>query len=148
MENVFRNQLLSKNQSLRGNALANSLPRNGPHVTIWCGMNFYRSVCKVMPEPTHSMYTELLWRRADRGFRRQISATEIYISNSSGHTTTSSLWVNGRIVTHYRVKTNMQLNVIQVLEFLQILWDELNCLNCGLAYHGSAVYLVFCAKLL
>jgi hypothetical protein len=34
MENVFRNQLISKNQSLRGNALVNSLPRNGPHVTI------------------------------------------------------------------------------------------------------------------
>jgi hypothetical protein len=34
MENVFCNQLISKNQSLRGNALANSLPRNGSHVTI------------------------------------------------------------------------------------------------------------------
>jgi hypothetical protein len=34
MENVFRNQLVSKNQSLRGNALTSSLPRNGPYVTI------------------------------------------------------------------------------------------------------------------
>jgi hypothetical protein len=28
MENVFRNQLVSKNQYLRGNVLANPLPRN------------------------------------------------------------------------------------------------------------------------
>jgi hypothetical protein len=35
MENVFRDQLVSKNQSLRGNALASSLPINGPHVTIF-----------------------------------------------------------------------------------------------------------------
>jgi hypothetical protein len=34
MENVFRNQLVSKNQFLRGNALSSSLPRKGLHVTL------------------------------------------------------------------------------------------------------------------
>jgi hypothetical protein len=39
MEAVFRNQLVSKNQCLRDNALANSFPRNGPHITIcWNSM--------------------------------------------------------------------------------------------------------------
>jgi hypothetical protein len=37
MENVFSNQLVSKNQFLRCKALANSLPRNGPHVTVSTG---------------------------------------------------------------------------------------------------------------
>jgi hypothetical protein len=35
MEIVFRNQLLSMNQSLRGNVFAYSFPRNGPHVTLF-----------------------------------------------------------------------------------------------------------------
>jgi hypothetical protein len=34
MEKVFRNQLVSKHQSLSGKALAISLPRNGQYVTI------------------------------------------------------------------------------------------------------------------
>jgi hypothetical protein len=34
METVFRNQLFSKNQFLRGKVFAHSFPRNGPHVTI------------------------------------------------------------------------------------------------------------------
>jgi hypothetical protein len=34
MENVFLNKLVSKNQSLLSNAVANSLPGNGPHVAI------------------------------------------------------------------------------------------------------------------
>jgi hypothetical protein len=34
METAFRNQLASKNQSLRGNVFASSFPRNGPHVAI------------------------------------------------------------------------------------------------------------------
>jgi hypothetical protein len=38
MENVFCSQLVSKNQSLYGNALANSLPRNGPHVIMLKGI--------------------------------------------------------------------------------------------------------------
>jgi hypothetical protein len=33
MEIVFRNQLVSRNQSLSGNVFAHSFPRNGPHVT-------------------------------------------------------------------------------------------------------------------
>jgi hypothetical protein len=36
-ENVFRDQLVSENQSLRSKALANSLPRNGPYVAILLG---------------------------------------------------------------------------------------------------------------
>jgi hypothetical protein len=34
LETVFRNQLVSKKQSLRGKVFANSFPRDGPHVTI------------------------------------------------------------------------------------------------------------------
>jgi hypothetical protein len=34
MENMFCMQLVSKNQSLRGNLFTNSFPRNGPHVNI------------------------------------------------------------------------------------------------------------------
>jgi hypothetical protein len=34
METVFRNQLVSRNQTLRGNVFAHSFPRNGPHVTV------------------------------------------------------------------------------------------------------------------
>jgi hypothetical protein len=34
MATVFRNQMVSKNQSLRGNVSAYSFPRNGPHVTV------------------------------------------------------------------------------------------------------------------
>jgi hypothetical protein len=35
MESVFRNRLVSKNQSFPRNALADPFPRNGPHVTIF-----------------------------------------------------------------------------------------------------------------
>jgi hypothetical protein len=35
MEIVFRNQLVPKNQSLRGNVFAYSFPRNGPYITIY-----------------------------------------------------------------------------------------------------------------
>jgi hypothetical protein len=35
LETVFRNQLVSRNQPLRGNVFANSFPRNGPHVTVF-----------------------------------------------------------------------------------------------------------------
>jgi hypothetical protein len=34
MENAFRNQLVSKNHSLRGNVFVTSFPRNGSHVTV------------------------------------------------------------------------------------------------------------------
>jgi hypothetical protein len=34
MENLLRNKLVSKNQALRDNALANPLPRKGPQITI------------------------------------------------------------------------------------------------------------------
>jgi hypothetical protein len=37
METVFRNQLVSKNQSVRGNVFTKSFPRNGLHVTIFSG---------------------------------------------------------------------------------------------------------------
>jgi hypothetical protein len=33
-ETVFRNQLVSRKQSLRGSVFAHSFPRDGPHVTI------------------------------------------------------------------------------------------------------------------
>jgi hypothetical protein len=32
---VFRKQLVSKNQSLRGNVFANSFPKNGLYVTVF-----------------------------------------------------------------------------------------------------------------
>jgi hypothetical protein len=35
METVFRNQLVSRKQSLHGNVFAHSLPRNGPRDTIF-----------------------------------------------------------------------------------------------------------------
>jgi hypothetical protein len=35
LETVFRNQLVSKKQSLRGSVFANSFPTGGPHVTLW-----------------------------------------------------------------------------------------------------------------
>jgi hypothetical protein len=34
LETVFRHQLVSKKQSVRGNVFAHSFPRNGPNVTI------------------------------------------------------------------------------------------------------------------
>jgi hypothetical protein len=35
LETVFRNQLVSSNQSLHGNVFTRSFPRNDPHVTVW-----------------------------------------------------------------------------------------------------------------
>jgi hypothetical protein len=46
MEIVFDNELVSKNQYLRGNALANSLPRNDPHVTLELYLLFCMGVIK------------------------------------------------------------------------------------------------------
>jgi hypothetical protein len=37
LETVFRNQLVSKKQSLRGNVFSNSFPRDSPHVTLYTG---------------------------------------------------------------------------------------------------------------
>jgi hypothetical protein len=42
METVFRNHLVSRNQSLRGNVFAHSFPRNYPYVTIFpWALGFY-----------------------------------------------------------------------------------------------------------
>jgi hypothetical protein len=48
METVFRNNLVSRNQSLCGNVFAHSFPRNGPHVTITYIIKLCRTQAEVI----------------------------------------------------------------------------------------------------
>jgi hypothetical protein len=64
---MFHNQPASKNQSLHGNALANSFPRNDPYVTI--SLNGHQNeICKVRAGgQKHSTKINVKERNCDDG---------------------------------------------------------------------------------